>query len=235
MSTTSTSTTPPPWQGSNVVRQSSATSTYYDHLFKIVLVGDSGVGKSNILSRFTKNAFTEDERSTIGVEFATRVVDCRDGTRIKAQVWDTAGQERYRAITNAYYRRAVGAMLIYDTTNYASFKNIVRWLEELQDHSSKDIVLALVGNKTDLLYRQVETTEAAEFATHNGLLFYETSAKDGSNIDSAFLGVVHTIYDNAFASNTLGHIGDDYSKGPGSTVNVNNNASEDQDEPGCCG
>ena len=109
----------------------------FDYLFKIVLVGDSGVGKSNLLSRFTRNTFTEDEKSTIGVEFATRIVPMSDGKRIKAQIWDTAGQERYRAITNAYYRGALGAALVYDISERKSFDNVPRWLGELRDHANR--------------------------------------------------------------------------------------------------
>ena len=112
------------------------TSDDYDYLFKIVLVGDSGVGKSNLLSRFTRNEFSIDSKSTIGVEFATRGVMMDDKT-IKAQIWDTAGQERYRAITSAYYRGAVGALLLYDLSKHLSYENANRWLQELKDHANQ--------------------------------------------------------------------------------------------------
>jgi len=115
------STAPASWTAT-----STPASPQYDLLFKIVLVGDSGVGKSNLLSRFTKNIFTEDEKSTIGVEFATRILDMPDKKRVKVQIWDTAGQERYRAITNAYYRGALGAMLVYESSSKTSFENIQR-------------------------------------------------------------------------------------------------------------
>merc|ERR1711991_569539 len=121
----------------------------YDYLFKVVLIGDSGVGKSNLLSRFTRDEFSTDSKSTIGVEFATRSVAC-DGKTIKAQIWDTAGQERYRAITSAYYRGAVGALLVYDLTQASTFRNCERWLNELRDHADKYIAIMLVGNKSDL-------------------------------------------------------------------------------------
>jgi hypothetical protein len=112
-------------------KMAEGSAANFDHLFKIVLVGDSGVGKSNLLSRFTRNTFTTDEKSTIGVEFATRIVPMVDEKKIKAQIWDTAGQERYRAITNAYYRGALGAMLVYDVTKQSTFENIPRWLREV--------------------------------------------------------------------------------------------------------
>eukprot|EP00823_Brevimastigomonas_motovehiculus_P004513 TRINITY_DN298_c0_g2_i1.p1 TRINITY_DN298_c0_g2~~TRINITY_DN298_c0_g2_i1.p1 ORF type:complete len:343 (-),score=100.90 TRINITY_DN298_c0_g2_i1:201-1229(-) len=122
----------------------------FDLLFKIVLVGDSGVGKSNILSRFTHNTFNQDEKSTIGVEFASRLLVMPDSKKVKCQIWDTAGQERYRSITNAYYRGALGAVLVFDCTKRSSFENIPRWIRELKDHADRDIVLFLVGNKCDL-------------------------------------------------------------------------------------
>ncbi|KAH0870851.1 hypothetical protein HID58_077873 [Brassica napus] len=121
----------------------------YDYLFKLVLIGDSGVGKSNLLSRFTRNEFSIESKSTIGVEFATRSVHVDEKT-IKAQLWDTAGQERYRAITSAYYRGAVGALLVYDITRHVTFENVERWLKELRDHTDASVVIMLVGNKADL-------------------------------------------------------------------------------------
>ena len=127
-----------------------------EYMFKTVIIGDSGVGKSNLLSRFTKDEFTKDSKSTIGVEFATRQIE-HDGKRIEAQVWDTAGQERYRAITAAYYRGAIGALLVYDITKRESFENCERWLRELRAHADPSIVAMLVGNKCDLRHmKQVD-------------------------------------------------------------------------------
>ncbi|XP_023262961.1 ras-related protein Rab-11A-like isoform X2 [Seriola lalandi dorsalis] len=136
----------------------------YDYLFKVVLIGDSGVGKSNLLSRFTRNEFNLESKSTIGVEFATRSIQV-EGKTIKAQIWDTAGQERYRAITSAYYRGAVGALLVYDIAKHLTYENAERWLKELQDHADSNIVIMLVGNKSDLRHlRAVPTDEAKAFA-----------------------------------------------------------------------
>ena len=118
-----------------------------DYLFKVVVIGDSGVGKSNLLSRFTRDEFNLESKSTIGVEFATRSVSI-EGKMIKAQIWDTAGQERYRAITSAYYRGAVGALIVYDITKDTSFENVEKWLAELKENASTDITMMLVGNKT---------------------------------------------------------------------------------------
>eukprot|EP00301_Raphidiophrys_heterophryoidea_P022083 c6327_g1_i1.p1 GENE.c6327_g1_i1~~c6327_g1_i1.p1 ORF type:complete len:246 (-),score=38.43 c6327_g1_i1:464-1117(-) len=166
----------------------------YDFLFKVVLIGDSGVGKSNLLSRFTRNEFTLESKSTIGVEFATRSIQT-EGKTIKAQIWDTAGQERYRAITSAYYRGAVGALLVYDIAKHASFENVERWLKELRDHANQNIVVMLVGNKSDLRHlRAVPTTEAQGFAEKHGLSFIETSALDATNVEVAFQMLLTEIY-----------------------------------------
>ena len=132
---------------------------------QVVLIGDSGVGKSNLLSRFTRNEFNLDSKSTIGVEFATRSIQV-DAKTIKAQIWDTAGQERYRAITSAYYRGAVGALLVYDISKHQTYENVTRWLKELRDHADSNIVIMLVGNKSDLRHlRAVPTEEAKQFAS----------------------------------------------------------------------
>ena len=166
----------------------------YDFLFKVVLIGDSGVGKSNLLSRFTRNEFNLDSKSTIGVEFATRSVQV-DSKTVKAQIWDTAGQERYRAITSAYYRGAVGALLVYDIAKHPTYQNVHRWLKELRDHADSNIVIMLVGNKSDLKHlRAVPTDEAKAFATENNLSFIETSALDASNVEAAFQNILSVIY-----------------------------------------
>ncbi|XP_039180470.1 ras-related protein Rab-11B isoform X2 [Crotalus tigris] len=162
----------------------------YDYLFKVVLIGDSGVGKSNLLSRFTRNEFNLESKSTIGVEFATRSIQV-DGKTIKAQIWDTAGQERYRAITSAYYRGAVGALLVYDIAKHLTYENVERWLKELRDHADNNIVIMLVGNKSDLRHlRAVPTDEARAFAEKNNLSFIETSALDSTNVEEAFKNIL---------------------------------------------
>ncbi len=165
----------------------------YDYLFKTVLIGDSGVGKSNLLSRFTRDEFNLESKSTIGVEFASRTVQT-DGKVIKAQIWDTAGQERYRAITSAYYRGAVGALLVYDISKRLTYENVPRWLKELRDHADENIVIMLVGNKRDLRHmRAVTTDEAKEFAEQNHLFFIETSALDSTNVEAAFKRILSEI------------------------------------------
>ncbi|RDX98927.1 Ras-related protein RABA3 [Mucuna pruriens] len=164
-----------------------------DYVFKVVVIGDSAVGKTQILSRFAKNEFCLDSKSTIGVEFQTRTVTI-NGKVIKAQIWDTAGQERYRAVTSAYYRGALGAMLVYDITKRQSFDHVARWVEELRAHADSSIVIMLVENKADLVdLRMVPTEDAVEFAEDQGLFFSETSALSGDNVDTAFLKLLEEI------------------------------------------
>ncbi|GAU20146.1 hypothetical protein TSUD_352080 [Trifolium subterraneum] len=166
----------------------------YDYLFKVVLIGDSGVGKSNLLSRFTRNEFCLESKSTIGVEFATRTLQV-EGKTVKAQIWDTAGQERYRAITSAYYRGALGALLVYDVTKPTTFDNVQRWLKELRDHADANIVIMLIGNKTDLKHlRAVATEDAQSYAEKEGLSFIETSALEATNVEKAFQTILGEIY-----------------------------------------
>uniref|UniRef100_A0A4W4HQ08 Ras-related protein Rab-25 n=1 Tax=Electrophorus electricus TaxID=8005 RepID=A0A4W4HQ08_ELEEL len=190
----------------------------YNFVFKVVLIGESGVGKSNLLSRFTKNEFNHDSRTTIGVEFSTRTVEMNT-VSIKAQIWDTAGLERYRAITSAYYRGAVGALLVYDITKHLTYESVERWLKELYNYADPHIVVMLVGNKSDLAFqRTVPTEEAKHFAGNRDLLFMETSALDSTNVESAFNEVLAAIH-NKVASRevtrgsicavTMGHMGPD--------------------------
>jgi len=146
------------------------------------------------LSRFTRNEFNLESKSTIGVEFATRSIEV-EGKTIKAQIWDTAGQERYRAITAAYYRGAVGALLVYDIAKHTTYENVERWLKELRDHADNNIVIMLVGNKSDLRHlRAVPTEEARSYAERNNLSFIETSALDSTNVETAFQNILTEIY-----------------------------------------
>ena len=166
----------------------------YDFLFKLVLIGDLGVGKSNLLSRFTRNVINLESKSTNGVEFATRSIQV-DGETIKAQIWDTAGQERYKAITSAYYRGAVAALLVYDIAKQLTYENVESWLREIRDHADANIVIMLVGNKSDLRQlRAVPTDEAKVFAEKNNLSFIETSAVDSTNVETAFHNILKEIY-----------------------------------------
>lgn len=167
----------------------------YEYLYKIVLIGESGVGKSNLLLRFARDEFNLESRLTIGVEFATRTLEI-DGKRVKAQIWDTAGQERYRAITSAYYRGAVGALIVYDISKTELYELVSRWLKELRDHADANIVVELVGNKSDLDHlRAVPTEEARNFAAENNLLFTEASALSADNVVLSFHQLLRNIFE----------------------------------------
>ncbi|KAM7539003.1 hypothetical protein Aperf_G00000057752 [Anoplocephala perfoliata] len=162
----------------------------HDYIFKLLLVGDSGVGKSCLLVRFADDAFYENFSSTIGVDFKIRTIDL-DGHHIKLQIWDTAGQERFRTMTVAYYRGAHGIIVVYDVTSEESFANLETiWLEEIKRHARPEVTKILVGNKSDLEERRRVTYErGAEFAQLHGMDFFETSAKNASHVEDAFFAL----------------------------------------------
>ncbi|KAK3414643.1 hypothetical protein EUGRSUZ_H00498 [Eucalyptus grandis] len=167
-----------------------------EYLFKIVIVGDSAVGKSNLLSRYARGEFDHASKATVGVEFQTQCLEI-DGKEVKAQIWDTAGQERFRAVTSAYYRGAFGALLVYDVTRRSTFDSVSRWLDELNSHSDTTVAKMLVGNKCDLEnIRDVSVEEGKKLAEAEGLFFIETSALDSTNVHKAFEIVIREIYDN---------------------------------------
>ena len=166
----------------------------YDELFKVVLVGNSGVGKSKLLARFTKDEFIQETKATIGIEFAHKDIRI-ENQLVRAQVWDTGGQERYRSITAVYYRDAVGALLVYDVTSRKSFADLDRWLKEVRNATGDSTQVLVIGNKSDLTTsREVPFDEASRYAETNGLKLIETSAKDGSNVQEAFLGILNDIF-----------------------------------------
>ena len=158
----------------------------YDLMFKILLLGDSGVGKSSLLLRYTKHEFNVDMRSTIGVEFALKYLKI-DNFQLKVQIWDTAGMERYRSITSAYYKGAKGVIIVYDICREKSFENVDKWIEDFKSKADEDAVILLIGNKNDLDdKREVNKEEAELKAQKNKFAFMETSAKDNNNVDKAF-------------------------------------------------
>ncbi len=166
----------------------------YEMMFKVVLVGDSFVGKTNIMSKYLKNEFHEDSKATVGVEFGSRQFNI-EGHVIKAQIWDTAGQERYKAITSAYYKGAKGAFIVYDITRKESFDNVTKWAEQLKAAADKNLTIIIVGNKVDLEdQRQVKTEEGQNKANELESAFIETSASSGTNLDKAFEMMINEVY-----------------------------------------
>ena len=175
---------------------SSQNPNGYDMIFKIVLIGDTSVGKTNILSKYLSNEFDPDSKATVGVEFGTRDFKIENNT-VKVQIWDTAGQERYRSITNAYYKGAKGSLLVYDITNPKTFENVDKWLSDLKTNAEEKISVVLVGNKTDLEgERKITLEQGKEKAELFKLAFIETSALNGNNIEKAFNELISDVYKN---------------------------------------
>jgi Ras-related protein Rab-11A len=167
----------------------------FDFVYKIVMIGDHGVGKTQLVIRYTKNDFDAHSKTTIGVEFTTKSHTI-DGKSIGAQIWDTAGEEKYKSLTSIYYKGAVGALLVYDITRRSTFERICnQWMNELKNYSDPNIITILIGNKCDLKERQEVTTEEAEtFARNNGIAYMEASAKSAMNVQVAFEKVLEEIY-----------------------------------------
>ena len=179
----------------------------HDYLFKLLLIGDSGVGKSSLLVRFAEGTYAEDYISTIGVDFRIHTIEV-DDKMIRLQMWDTAGQERFKTITRNYYRGAHGVIVVYDITNLDSFVSVQQWLREVELFASEHVNKLLVGNKADLATctagaRQVQHAEALEFAREMGMQFVETSAKDATNVENAFLGMAWEIKQRVAATDGL--------------------------------
>jgi len=170
-----------------------ARNASYDFLIKLLLIGDSGVGKSCLLLRFSDDSFTTSFITTIGIDFKIKTIEL-EGKRIKLQIWDTAGQERFRTITTAYYRGAMGILLVYDVTDEQSFQNIRNWIRNIEQHAADNVDKILVGNKCDM-----ETEKVVEHARGQGLAdeysikFFETSAKQNINVVESFEAIAKDI------------------------------------------
>ena len=165
----------------------------YNYLLKYIIIGDASVGKSNLLMKFTQNKFNESYQATIGVEFGAKNLDINKKT-YRIQIWDTAGQENFHSITRSYYKNSVCAMVVYDITSRKSFDNVLNWIEEVQNNSSKTILIVLVGNKIDLKEnRDISFDEGKELANRNGIIFMETSAKTGEGVEEIFKKTVQEI------------------------------------------
>nr|6O62_A Chain A, Ras-related protein SEC4 [Candida albicans SC5314] len=177
------------------------SSRAYDMIMKLLLVGDSGVGKSCLLLRFVEDKFNPSFITTIGIDFKIRTIESK-GKRIKLQVWDTAGQERFRTITTAYYRGAMGIVLIYDVTDSRSFENVENWFQTVTQHANEDAQIFLVGNKCDdEVNRQVSKEQGQELAAKLNVPFLEASAKSNENVDSIFYELASIIQEKHVEEN----------------------------------
>ena len=208
-------------------------SENYEQLYKIIIVGDSGVGKSNILGRYINNIFKQDTKSTVGVEFASKKIKA-NGVNIKLQIWDTAGQERYRSITSAYYRGSKGCFIVYDISSAQTFESVEKWYEEVLKSGEKDISIILIGNKCDLENERKVTVEMGENKARNlNCPFFETSALNNIHIEDVFQSIAENIYNRCKNEKNLDDDDDDYEIVPKDDKNININ-TDAKKEKKCC-
>ena len=200
----------------------------YGLLFKLILIGDSCVGKSNILLKYLKNEFDPNSRATVGVEFGTKNIIINN-KKIKIQIWDTAGQERYRSITSAYYKGAKGALIVYDITRKCTFDNIDKWISDLKLNGDKNICIVILGNKSDLDdKREVSKGDGIKKSEMYKTAFLETSALNGDNIGKAFDEIIEQIIQN-----NKSFFEDNNKKEMDKGVNLNE-SNKDNDKKKCC-
>ena len=173
-----------------------ADENNYELLYKIIIIGDTGVGKSNILSRYLKDEFRDDSKSTVGVELGTKFLKIKD-IGAKLQIWDTAGQERYKSITSSYYKGSHGCFIVYDITNEKTFENVDNWFKQAQKEASKEVSIILVGNKCDLeTERKILKEKGEEKAKTLNCPFFETSALSKIKIEDIFNEMINNIYES---------------------------------------
>jgi Ras-related protein Rab-8A len=179
----------------------------YDMQVKLLMIGDSGVGKTCLLLRYANDSFTPTFITTIGIDFKIKNIDV-DGKKIKLQIWDTAGQERFRTITTSYFRGAQGIILVYDVTDRRSFESIRNWISQIQQHADMHVNKLLVGNKCDMLDEKVVSTEEGQkLAKEFGITFWECSAKTNINVEQGFVSIAREVKDRLMKDGAAGPSG----------------------------
>ena len=192
-----------------------------EHSFKILLLGDTSVGKTCFLKRYTDDTFQDAYLSTIGFDFKFKMVELKNGKKVKVQLWDTAGQERFRTIAKSYYKGAHGIILVYDVTNQKSFDNIKNWVNQIKEEASSKVCIILIANKIDSDERVVSKKDGEALAKNYGLKIYEASAKENINVTEAFQDLIESINENY--SNTLS-----------TGTKIQKPAPTKQEKSGCC-
>lgn len=208
----------------------SKSQGFYDFIAKVLIIGDSGVGKTCLLLRFCDNTFTTSHLATIGIDFKIKHLEV-DGKKIKMQIWDTAGQDRFRSITQTYYKGAMGIILTYSATDRESFQNISNWMKQINEQASKDVSVVIVGNKSDMPEKVVLPEEGKALADSYGLKFFETSAKDDLGVNDAFYTIAKEIKDKIQAKEPTQETGGN------KAINIGNGGSQgvkDTKKQNCC-
>ncbi len=192
-----------------------------EHSFKILLLGDTSVGKTCFLKRYTDDTFQDAYLSTIGFDFKFKMVELKNGKKVKVQLWDTAGQERFRTIAKSYYKGAHGIILVYDVTNQKSFDNIKNWVNQIKEEASSKVCIILIANKIDSDERVVSKVDGEALAKNYGLKIYEASAKENINVTEAFQDLIESINEN-------------YSNALSTGTKIQKPAPTKQEKSGCC-
>ena len=220
------------YNGKIIIKEAEASLMKEQYKFKIVIVGDSGVGKTNLVKRFLQNSFSLNTQATVGCEFFSNNYYINDKL-FKIEIWDTAGQERYKSITSAYYKGASGAILVYDVSNKTSFNNVDRWYQEIKECSSENIQIVMIGNKTDLTDDRVISKEKSiSKASELNIPVMETSALSATNVKEAFYLMIKEIYKLVIGSIKENEINNNEYNIIGSGIDLNNNNNNNNKR--CC-